>query len=208
MKSDLDDFEFQIMNNILDSTNKAYINNIINKLKAEKDIDIPIYYYNKGLPIGNMTSQFLSIYYLHKLDYFIVHNLHLKYYIRYMDDFIILDEDLEKLKKAKEIIIDKLENEYKLKVNIKKTWISNIKYGFSFLGYTYKVIDNKTIIRIKKSNLEKIKKRIKENKYLLNNKKKNFYSAFCSIMTYSNCYKFSDNYKIYKLISRYWYNEK
>ena len=81
MKSDLDDFEFQIMNNILDSTNKAYINNIINKLKAEKDIDIPIYYYNKGLPIGNMTSQFLSIYYLHKLDNFIVHNLHLKYYI-------------------------------------------------------------------------------------------------------------------------------
>lgn len=208
LKSDLDDFEYQIMNNILESTNKAYINNIISKLKAEKDIDIPIYNYNKGLPIGNMTSQFLSIYYLHKLDYFIVHNLHLKYYIRYMDDFIILDEDLEKLKKAKEIIIDKLENEYKLKVNIKKTWISNIKYGFSFLGYTYKVIDNKTIIRIKKSNLEKIKKRIKENKYLLNNKKKNFYSAFCSIMTFSNCYKFSDNYKIYKLISRYWYNEK
>ena len=43
--------------------------------------------------------------------------------------------------------------EYKLKVNGKKTWINNMKYGFSFLGYTYKVINDKTIIRIKRSNL-------------------------------------------------------
>ena len=199
-------YEYKIVSDIIDTTNKEYVNKTINKLKEDRDI--PNYMYGKGLPIGNMTSQFLSIYYLYKLDYFIVHNLGLKYYIRYMDDFIILDSDLEKLKKAREIIVEKLEMEYKLKVNGKKTWINNMKYGFSFLGYTYKVINDKTIIRIKRSNIEKIKKRVKEVRYLFDNDKISHYNAFCSIMTYSNCYKFSDNNKIYRVIDRYWYNEK
>ena len=43
-------------------------------------------------------------------------------------------------------------------INEKKTCINNIKYGFSFLGYTYNVIDKKTIIKIKRSNIDKIKK--------------------------------------------------
>lgn len=55
----------------------------------------------------------------------------------------------------KDIIIEKLENEYKLKVNKKKTWICNIESGFSFLGYTCKVIDNKIVVRIKKVTLIK-----------------------------------------------------
>ena len=165
MADKLDIYEYDIISKIIDSINKNYINETINKVK--KNNDIPLYEYNKGLPIGNMTSQFLSIYYLYKLDHFIVNDLHLKYYVRYMDDFIILDNDIKKLKEAKKIITDKLEKEYKLKINEKKTWINNIKYGFNFLGYTYKVIDKKTIIKIKRSNIDKIKKRIKEVKYLL-----------------------------------------
>ena len=198
--------ELSVVLRIIDSTNLDYINNTINKVKRNNEI--PIYKYNKGLPIGNMTSQFLSIYYLNKLDHFIVHELKLKYYVRYMDDFIILDSDINKLKDAKKIIIDKLENEYKLKINEKKTWINNMKYGFSFLGYTYKVIDKKTIIKIKRSNIDKIKKRIKEVKYLFNTGKIGDYSAFCSIMTYSNSYKYADDRKIKRLIDKYWYYEK
>ena len=206
MADKLDTYEYDIISKIIDSTNKNYINETINKVK--KNNDIPLYEYNKGLPIGNMTSQFLSIYYLYKLDHFIVNDLHLKYYVRYMDDFIILDNDIKKLKEAKKIITDKLEKEYKLKINEKKTWINNIKYGFNFLGYTYKVIDKKTIIKIKRSNIDKIKKRIKEVKYLFNTGKIGYYSAFCSIMTYSNSYKYADDRKIKRLIDKYWYYEK
>lgn len=206
LREQLDIDEFSVVLRIIESTNLEYINNTISKIK--KDIEIPLYDYKKGLPIGNMTSQFLSIYYLNKLDHFIVHHLGLKYYVRYMDDFIILDNDINKLKEAKKIITKRLENEYKLKVNEKKTWINNIKYGFSFLGYTYKVIDKKTIIKIKKSNIDKIKKRIKEVKYLFNTGKMGYYSTFCSIMTYSNSYKYADDRKIKRLIDKYWYNEK
>lgn len=46
-----------------------------------------------GLPIGNVTSQLFANVYLNKLDYFIKHNLRAAYYIRYCDDFIILDTD-------------------------------------------------------------------------------------------------------------------
>ncbi len=206
MADKLDTYEYDIISKIIDSTNKNYINETINKVK--KNNDIPLYEYNKGLPIGNMTSQFLSIYYLYKLDHFIVNDLHLKYYVRYMDDFIVLDNDIKKLKEAKKIITDKLEKEYKLKINEKKTWINNIKYGFNFLGYTYKVIDKKTIIKIKRSNIDKIKKRIKEVKYLFNTGKMGYYNVFCSIMTYSNSYKYADDRKIKRLIDKYWYNEK
>lgn len=204
----LDKDVLELLKTIISNTNKEYINNNIMYYNNKYKINIPCYINNKGLSIGAMSSQFLAIFYLNDLDHYIKEKLKCKYYIRYMDDFIILDSDLEKLKEAKEKIVEKLEMEYKLKVNGKKTWINNMKYGFSFLGYTYKVINDKTIIRIKRSNIEKIKKRVKEVSYLFDNDKISHYKAFCSIMTYSNCYKFSDNNKIYRIIDRYWYHEK
>ena len=78
-----------ILFKIIDSTNEEYVNNKINIIKKKINIDkakeLPLCEYDKALPIGNMTSQFFAIYYLSSLDHFIIHNLHLKYYIRYMD---------------------------------------------------------------------------------------------------------------------------
>ena len=123
--------------------------------------------------------------------------------------FNISEENITQLKVISKLYLNsKLEKEYKLKINEKKTWINNIKYGFNFLGYTYKVIDKKTIIKIKRSNIDKIKKRIKEVKYLFNTGKMGYYNVFCSIMTYSNSYKYADDRKIKRLIDKYWYNEK
>lgn len=48
--------------------------------------------------IGNMTSQLLAIYFLNDLDHYIKEKLYCKYYVRYMDDFIIFDYDKERLK--------------------------------------------------------------------------------------------------------------
>jgi len=53
--------------------------------------------YEKGLPIGNLTSQLFANIYLHELDFYIKNELKCKYYIRYMDDFIIFDFDKKKL---------------------------------------------------------------------------------------------------------------
>lgn len=209
LKDKLTPEEFILIEKIIDSTNNPEINETINLLMTKnKEIDIPIYDYDKGLPIGNMTSQFLSIFYLYKLDHYIVNDLHLKYFVRYMDDFIILSEDKNKLIKAQSIIKNILENEYLVKVNTKKTFITSSNNFFNFLGYNFKVVKDKTIIKIKKSNFTKVKKRVKEVKYLLKRHKISYNSAFSSVMTYSNCYKHSCNQKMIDIVERYFYNEK
>ncbi len=207
LKEQLDDFEYRLMEKAIDSTNWSYINETINWYIENRGVDLPYYNTGKGLPIGNMTSQFLSIYYLNKLDHFILHDLKCKNYVRYMDDFLIIDNDLEKLKRVRDIIIDKLKNEYKLNVNPKKTCINSLKSGFSFLGYTYRVVQGKTIVKIKKANLERLRKRIKNIKREYKKGKIREYKAFCSIMTYTYSYKYSKDKRLQSLIDKCWYGK-
>ena len=51
----------------------------------------------KGMPLGNLTSQFFANLYLNELDQFVKHTLRAKYYIRYVDDFVILHEKQQQL---------------------------------------------------------------------------------------------------------------
>ena len=108
---------YNLCKEIIDSTNYTYlgetikllINNrkkYISKLdifENEKNIKydeldkIPLYDFNKGLPIGNMSSQIFAIFYLNDLDHFIKEKLRIKCYIRYMDDLILVHEDKEYL---------------------------------------------------------------------------------------------------------------
>jgi RNA-directed DNA polymerase len=49
------------------------------------------------MPLGNLTSQFFANVYLNELDYFVKHKLRAKYYIRYVDDFVILNSSKSNL---------------------------------------------------------------------------------------------------------------
>lgn len=194
IKNDLNNTEFKIISNIIDSTNEDYINKIINKLG--KGRDLPLYQKGRGLPIGNLTSQFLSIYYLYQLDHFIIHKLHLKYYVRYMDDFIIIHENKKYLEKCLKIIINKLNKEYKLEINENKTNIINIKDGFIFLGYKFFLKNNKTICILRNETYNKFKKNIKKRKYFFDNNIINFEQYFSSINNYLYSYKYGSIKKI------------
>jgi hypothetical protein len=57
-----------------------------------------------GLPIGNLTSQFFANLYLNEMDYFIKFNLRIRYYLRYMDDFLIFSNEKAELSEIKEKI--------------------------------------------------------------------------------------------------------
>ena len=193
LKDKLSDNEYTSLERIIDSTDESYINEYIDKLKKKfnysKEVEeIPYYVNGKGLPIGNMTSQFLSIFYLYKLDHFIVHDLHLKYYCRYMDDFIIIHHDKKVLQDALKVIEEKLENEYKLKINEKKTKILKSSKGFTFLGYNFKVIAKKTIVKVNASAFNKIKVNVKEKYNGYETFKYDFETLFCSYMTYYKSY--------------------
>ena len=203
MLTDLADIEYKLISTIIDSTNSSYINECINNLKETELLytnrvsevkDIPNYKYGKGLPIGNMTSQFLAIYYLNKLDYYIIHNLGLKYTCRYMDDYVIIHNDKEYLNECLSIVESKLLNEYNLSINKKKCRIYNIKEGFEFLGYKFKVENNKTIISINNKTHYRIKKIVKYNmKNYSNNNLLYYYSSFNN---YYHSFKYCNNSKI------------
>ena len=203
IKEDLTSEEYDLVKVILDSTNKKYINGIIGNFENKLGITLPKYEYNKGLPIGNQSSQFLAIFYLAKLQHFMIHNLHLKI-TNYMDDYIIIHQDKEYLKYCLNVIIDKLYNEYKLSVNKNKTYISSSKNGIPFLGYNFKVINNKTIIRLNSNSKKNIKKGIKRTKYLFTNNLINFDKLFSSIENYKHSYPYTTASDAYNIFNRYW----
>ena len=159
----LDNKELIIIRNIINSTNLDYINNKINYINFKYKLDLPLYNYNKGISIGSVCSQILAIFYLNDFDHLIKEKLGCKYYIRYIDDGIILMDNKEKLKKVFDVLKKEIKD-YKLEFN-SKTKIYNSYEGFSFLGISYYVFNNKIIKRISKRNKKKILKRINNINY-------------------------------------------
>lgn len=89
----------------------------------------------KSMPLGNLTSQFFANVYLHELDYFVKHTLKAKYYIRYVDDFVILHESKEQLKEWKNEIDRFLIAELNLELHSQKSNIISLSCGIDFVGF-------------------------------------------------------------------------
>jgi hypothetical protein len=114
---------------------------------------------NKGLPLGNVTSQLFSNIYLNELDQFIKHRLKIRYYLRYCDDFVILVENENYLVRLIMEIEEFLARELKLFLHPNKIIIRKYHQGIDFLGYVvlphYRVLRTKTKKRILKRISEK-----------------------------------------------------
>jgi retron-type reverse transcriptase len=220
----------RIIYKIINSTNEDYVNRNINYLKQkeklrieslnintkEKEIKIkeldklPIYLKDKGIPIGNMTSQILALLYLNDLDHFIKEQLKIKYYIRYMDDFILMHHSKDYLKFCLKIVKGKVENEYKLKLN-KKTMIVDIKNGLDFLGFRFYIKNNKIIMKVRNQTKKTFKKKVK-NLYKLYKEDKideksinQVIASYNGHLSYGNTYnlknKTLEQFSLYKLKS-------
>ncbi len=113
------------------------------------------------MPLGNLTSQFFANVYLNELDYFVKHKLKAKYYIRYVDDFIIFHNSKYQLEKWKEQINIFLKNELKLELHPDKSKITSLSKGIDFVGfrnfYYFKLL-RKRNIRNMKNKINKCKK--------------------------------------------------
>ena len=89
----------------------------------------------KGLPIGNLTSQLFANVYMNECDQFVKHDLHIKHYVRYTDDFLIVDNDLAKLGALLQPIQTFLRERLKLELHPDKVEIRRYTKGIDFLGY-------------------------------------------------------------------------
>ena len=132
------------------------------------------------MPLGNLTSQFFANVYLNELDYFIKHELKAKYYLRYVDDFIILHSSKERLEEWKNKIQEFLKDSLKLELHPDKSKIISLSIGIDFVGfrnfYHFRLL--------RKRNIKNMKSKIKQYK---NNKisKAKFFEIYLGWRAYS-----------------------
>jgi RNA-directed DNA polymerase len=112
---------------------------------------------NCGLPIGNYTNQIFANFYLNFLDCFIKKELKFRYYARYVDDFLMVDKDKEKLKKSIPEIENFLNKELEIKIHPNKTYLQSCFNGVEFLGVLIKPHRNYISSRVKNNFWETIK---------------------------------------------------
>lgn len=202
LENDLNEEEYNLIKKILSSTDASYINSKIKYLSKKIGKELPLYEKGKGLPIGNMTSQFLAIFYLNRLHHYMQSDLHLDF-VAYMDDYVILSNDKDKLRDVLFKITNILENDYKLMVAKEKTFIKKITEGVNFLGYNFRIVGNKTIIKLSQNTRKNIKRRLRKNKYLY---KKGLIcegQLFASLQNYKYSYNFVKDSTVLNIVNLY-----
>jgi retron-type reverse transcriptase len=126
------------------------VENIIKSFEKQKD---------KGLPLGNVTSQLFANVYMNVFDQFMKHHLKTEYYIRYCDDFLIVSQKREFLELLIPKISEFLEQKLKLKLHPKKVEIRKVSQGIDFLGYV--ILPHYQVLRT--STKKRILRRVKQN---------------------------------------------
>ena len=107
-----------------------------------------------GIPIGNYTSQYFANIYLNELDQYVKRILKVKFYIRYMDDFILLLPTKKDCIEYKKILEEFLHSKLHLNLNAKTKYYPS-KMGVDFCGYrifpTHRLLRNSNKTKIKNS---------------------------------------------------------
>lgn len=106
---------------------------LFKRLPAHKSLlNAPV---GKGLPIGNLSSQFFANVYLNELDQFVKHRLKCSHYVRYCDDFILLDNSKARLEQFKCEIEQFLTERLLLRLNPRYHAVLPVSNGINYLGY-------------------------------------------------------------------------
>ncbi|MEI6048758.1 MAG: reverse transcriptase domain-containing protein [Bacteroidota bacterium] len=165
---------------------------------------------NCGLPIGNLTSQLFGNIYMNDFDYWVTRDMGIKYYGRYVDDFIIVHNDLSYLKSLIPVLSNFLLSTLQLSMHPKKIYMQHYTKGVQFLGTVIKpgriYIANRT-----KGNfyaaIEKHNRIVQEHKPDREEQKAFFSSmnSYLGIMKHYKTYKLRRK-MIFKNLSGWWWN--
>jgi retron-type reverse transcriptase len=111
----------------------------------------------KGIPIGNLTSQFFANFYLNGFDHFVKETVKARYYIRYCDDFVLFNNSKKWLNDAKLAVSLYLET-LRLRLHENKSRVYRTSDGVDFLGYRI----YPGYLRVRKSRVKRYRKRLKK----------------------------------------------
>lgn len=184
LKADLKNFFVSIDKNILYDEIQKFVNeewvlNLIKQVifhnpKTSVCIKSPAYKFDflpkykslwhtqsdKGLPIGNLTSQFFSNVYLNVLDQYVKHYLKCKYYCRYVDDFVIMHKSPQYLNDVHKDLTVFLKERLNLELHQNKKLINKVDKGIDFVGFVVKPYR----INLRQKTIKRIFKIIREQK--------------------------------------------
>lgn len=176
---------------------------IINSFCSDKTIDSTN---KKGIPIGNLTSQFFSNVYMNEFDQYVKHKLKIKYYLRYADDFAFISHDKTHLLNLIEPIQSFLKRELDLELHPTKIIFGKFSSGVDFLGY---IIFPKYILprtKTKRRLLKKIRQKIRQFKAgkITEESLNQTIQSYYGFLTHANAHKFKQ--KLQNLIM-FWLTE-
>lgn len=152
-----------------------------------------------GYNPGSQMVQIAGLSVLNDVDHFVKEKLHIKCYIRYNDDFLIIHESKEYLKNCLEQIRRKLES-YGFTLHDKKTAIRKLSNGFTFLGFNYRVTETGKIIML--LNSDNIKHQRKKLRRMVNKCKRGEMSKEKVDESFNGWKEFASKGNSYKLIQR------
>ena len=146
---------------------------------------------DKGMPVGNLSSQMFANLYMNELDQYCKRILQIHYYIRYMDDIIILHEDKKQLHEWKALINTFLQENLKLDLN-KKTCIRPTTLGIEFCGYRVW----SSHVKLRKSTSLKMKRKLKVVQKQYAEGEINRERAMQTVTSYMGVLKHCDSYRL------------
>jgi len=139
----------QLMDLIVDSSNPQ---ESVTAWFAGDDLFTPAQR-RRGLPIGNLTSQWFANWMLTPLDYFVTRVLGIGAYVRYCDDFVLLHDDPEALKDATNKIREFLASR-RLQLHEGKLAVRPTRCGLTFVGYrlwsTHRILRKENVRRFRR----------------------------------------------------------
>jgi retron-type reverse transcriptase len=148
----------------------------------------------RGLPIGNLTSQFFANVYLNELDQYVKHELKAHYYLRYVDDFVIVSSDWDELLRFKEQIKLFVESRLKLQLHPKRHKLLPVSSGIDFLGY----IIRHNYILVRRRVLNNLKQKIRE---FVTSEAKDLQKFKATLSSYAGHFKFANTYRLKQKVS-------
>ena len=151
---------------------------------------------SKGIPLGNLTSQFFANFYLDEFDHFVKHQLKAKYYLRYVDDFVILHLSQNVLMEWRIKIEEFLERRLEIKLHPEKSRIIPLRRGVTLLGF--RVFSKYRLL--KKSNARRIWKRLERFKQKYDNGEISRAEVLQSLEGWLAYAEFADTYEFRKRV--------
>ncbi len=143
----------------------------------------------KGLPIGNLTSQFWSNCFLNPLDWLVTRRLNCPAYLRYVDDMALFGDSKKQLWFWKEQIVAFLEG-LRLKIHAAKAQVSPVTNGIPWLGFVVYPSHR----RLKRRNMLHFRRRLEQNVKFYHQNRISFAELDASVQGWINHVRYGDTW--------------